>query len=276
VRARTERLLGKALASFVGRDVEATGNVTRNSDGNWVLDAQLRVGADLERDTLVAKRCASLADAMALKVALAIDPLALVDLVQAPEPADEPRSARPPAARPSPEPARSPARLALRLSGGVGSGPLPGVAPHASVFGSILLSHFRLELGVTAAWGGLARYDALPSIGADFEALWSTLNGCVVPRSGRWAFPLCAGLEAGAVRGTGFGASQPSSSAGLWGGVGFEPGVSFQLTRALSLLGQAAADVTLLRPEFHVRNLPTLYRPHGLGLRASAGFEWAF
>jgi hypothetical protein len=62
----------------------------------------------------------------------------------------------------------------------------------------------------------------------------------------------------------------------VWGGVVVAPGVSYQLARRLSLVVQAGASLTLLSPEFYVRNLETLYRPPAFGARVAAGFEWAF
>jgi hypothetical protein len=216
---------------------------------------------------------------MALKVALAVDPMAVVDAVQAPpEPSPgAPREA--PAEQPRPA-AQTKARLrphvGLRLVGDVGLGPLPGVTPGAGLYGSLQFPSFRVELGAQAFWGGVARYATPESVGADLQVFMGAARGCVTPGSGRWLFPICGGLELGTMRGQGFGANTTGSSSGLWGGVVIGPAVQFRTTQRLSLWVEADATLTLLKPEFHIRNLPTLYAPAAGGSRASAGFELNF
>jgi hypothetical protein len=280
VRLATERLLGKKLGSVQGLRVRAEGKVRRSEAGNWELYAVLAVGEHLEEETLVAKKCRALADAMALKVALAIDPLAVVDAVQ---PAPEPAPSQPAnqAAHDDRAPVSAPKstprlRVGLRIVGGVGLGPLPGVTPGAGLYGSLQLPSFRIELGAAAFWGGVARYAALSNVGADLQVFMGAARGCVTPGSGRWLFPICGGLELGTMRGRGFGVATTSSTSGLWGGVVIGPAVQFRTTERLSLWVEADATLTLVKPEFHMRNLDTLYAPQAGGSRLSAGFEVNF
>ena len=279
VKAATERLLGKRLSSLPARNVRAEGKVTQSETGNWELHVVLAVGDRVEDETLVAKKCRALGDAMALKVALAIDPLAVVDAVkQAPEP-DASASLPPAAPQQQLAPVAPPAprlRGGLRLVGGVGLGPLPGVTPGAGLYGSLQFPSFRIELGGEAFWGGVARYQALPNVGADLHVFMGAARGCVTPGSGRWLFPICGGLELGAMRGKGFGVATTGSTSGLWGGVVVGPAVQFRTTGRLSLWVEADATLTLLKPEFYMRNLDTLYAPAAGGSRASAGFEVNF
>jgi hypothetical protein len=277
VMARAERLLGRRLSDLQNRNVRARGVVRQNEAGNWELRAVLAVGEQTETDTLVAKRCASLGDAMALKLALAIDPLAVVDAVQetpeAPLRRDDqaPRQAVPALSAPS-------AQLGLRLVGAVGLGPLPGATPGAGLYVSLQLPVFRLELGGQAHWSGVARYDSPAPVtaGADLKLFFGAARGCVTPGSGRWVFPICGGLELGVMRGVGFGVPATSTTTGVWGGVVVGPAVRLQLLSQLSLWVEADASLTLLKPEFHMRNLPTLFTPPAGGSRAAAGFEVNF
>jgi hypothetical protein len=282
VKARAERLLGRRLTDLQNRDIRARGVVRRNEAGNWELQAMLAVGEQVENETLVAKRCASLGDAMALKLALAIDPLAVVDAVQ--EPPESQPKVTPPRARDqvprhtdTGKVATRP-RLGLRLVGAVGLGPLPGVTPGAGLFLSLQLPVFRLELGGQAHWSGVARYDspAPPNVGADLNLFFGAARGCVTPGSGRWIFPICGGLELGLMRGVGFGVPATKTTSGVWGGVAIGPAVQLRLFSHLSLWVEADASLTLLKPEFHVRNLPTLYTPPDGSSRVAAGFEMNF
>ncbi len=276
VTARAERLLGRRLSDLQNRNVRARGVVRQNEAGNWELQAMLAVGEQIENDTLVAKRCASLGDAMALKLALAIDPLAVVDSVQ------ETPEVEPPAPRPRDQPPRqasSPrAVLGLRLVGAVGLGPLPGVTPGAGLYVSLQLPVLRFELGGQAHWSGVARYDSPgpANVGADLNLLFGAARGCVTPGRGRWVFPICGGLELGVMRGVGFGVPATSTTTGVWGGVVIGPAVRLRLLTQLSLWVEADASLTLLKPEFHMRNLPTLFTPPAGGSRAAAGFEANF
>jgi hypothetical protein len=272
VRAATERLLGKSLDSVRGTTVRARGGVTPSEAGKWALRAELEVAGHVETDTLVANKCSALRDAMALKVALAIDPLAVVETVQPPASPSEPEQLR----APGPQPAPGRLRIGLRVVGQVGLGPLPGTTPGAGIYGSLQSSWFRIELGAQAFWAGVARYESPPEVGADLHLFAAALRGCVVPGAGQWFFPICAGSELGVMRGRGFGVEETAVSSGLWGGVVFGPAAQWCMTRRVSLWVEADAVLSVLTPEFHMRNLSTLYAPPSAGARAAAGFEANF
>jgi hypothetical protein len=280
VKLSIERLLGQSLDGLQDKNVRAHGEVRRNYVGNWELHCVLSVGDRVEEETLAAKKCQALADAMALKVALAIDPLAVAESV---EPA---ASAVPPAAPATPPPAPiridsvrnqapRPARgqPGLRLVGGVGLGPLPSMTGGAGAYASLQLPSFRVELGGQGYWGGVARYAALPSIGGHFQLFSGAARACFTPGSGYLTVPVCAGLEAGTVRGEGFGTASAETTSGLWAAAVLGPAFRIQVTRVFAIWLEADALLTILRPEFHVRNLDTLYTPPWGGSRASAGLE---
>lgn len=287
VRAATERLLGKSLASLDQVSVRATGKVTTNAAGKWQLSAQLVVGERVEEEVLVAKECSALADAMALKVALAIDPLAVVEAVQ-------PSQSATPTARPaeSPNPVAAaphdteqhdaelgPEKLihyGARLVGQVALGPLPGATPGVGLFFSAQMPALRVELGGEAFWGGVAQYDAPAGVGADLQLFAGVARGCLTPARGAWRFPICAGTELGVMRGSGFGVSETSATSQLWGGLMMGPALEWRATSGLSLWLEGDALLTLLKPEFHVRNLPSLYSPRTISAKAAAGLEVHF
>jgi hypothetical protein len=283
VRAATERLLGKSLAALDRVRVRATGKVAANAAGKWQLSAQLVVGERVEEEVLVAKECSALADAMALKVALAIDPVAVVEAVQPSQPVAPPtrppESPGPVTAAPEGSEQRSSERLVrygARWVGQVALGPLPGATPGLGLFFSAQFSALRLELGGEAFWGGVAQYDSPAGVGADLQLFAGVVRGCLTPARGAWRFPICAGTELGVMRGSGFGVAETSATSRLWGGLSLGPALEWQATARLSLWLEGAALLTLLKPEFHVRNLPSLYSPNAVSAKAAAGLEAHF
>ena len=280
VKLSVERLLGQSLDGLQDRSVRARGEVHRNEAGNWELHCLLSVGDREEEETLAAKKCQALADAMALKVALAIDPLAVVESVEPAAPAlpAAPQPTQPPAPT-GIDPVRNqtsrPGRtqMGLRLVGGVGLGPLPSMTGGAGAYASMQLPSFRVELGGQEYWGGVARYAALPSIGGHFQLFSGAARACLTPGTGDLTFPVCAGVEAGAVRGEGFGTANAETTSGLWAAAILGPALRIRATRVFAIWLEVDAMLTILRPEFHVRNLDTLYTPPWGCSRASAGLE---
>jgi hypothetical protein len=273
--AAIERLLGRPLDAARDGKVSARGQVRRTEDGSWELRAVLEAGGHVETETMVAKRCQALGDAMALKIALAIDPFA---------PMSPPR----PAATESDVPAAtsSPANVAserravhwgLRFAGGIGVGPLPGATPNVGLYGSLQLPRFRFELGGEAHWSGVARYDALPTVGADTSAFIGGARACFAPYSSAWgATHLCAGLDGGVLHAQGFGLETSTSATKPWGALFIGSAMQLRLTARLSVWLEADGLLTVLKPEFYVRNLSTLYSPPTASMRAATGFEVFF
>jgi hypothetical protein len=284
VRRSVERLLGQALADLHNKDVRAQGEVRRNEAGNWELHSVLSVGSGVEEETFAAKKCQALADAMALKIALAVDPLAVVESVEpaptdaaaAPQPAPSAPANRPDGATSPPAASSSARYIGLRASGGAGLGPLPGVTTGVAVYGSIQLPSFRIELGGQTYWGGVARYARLPAIGANFQLYSGAARACLTPGTDTMTIPVCAGLELGLIRGEGFGTPTSETSGGTWAALVLAPALHLRLARAVALWVEGDALLTAVRPEFHARNLESLYVPAWAGLRLSAGLEVDF
>jgi hypothetical protein len=277
VKRSIERLLGKRLDDLRSSNVQAHGEVRRNEAGIWELHCTLSVSGVVEEETLAAKKCQALADAMTLKVALAIDPLAVVESVAPPASMLPVPKAAPARVRPAPKPAApAVARIRLRAVGGAELGPLPGITPGAGLYGSVQLPSFRIELGSQAYWGGVARYAKLPTVGARLQAFSGTTRVCLTPAAGWLTVPVCGGVELGVIRGVGFGIANSETSARLWGALILGPALRLQATRNLSFWFEADAMATVLKPEFHLRNLDTLYTPAWGGSLLSAGLEVDF
>jgi hypothetical protein len=280
VKRAVERLLGKRLDDLQSSNVQAHGEVRRNEAGIWELHCTLSVSGVVEEETLAAKKCQALADAMTLQVALAIDPLAVVESGAPPAPPALPAPApvaAPARVRPAQKAAnRAAARIGLRAVGGAGLGPLPGVTPGAGLYGSVQFPSFRIELGSQAYWGGVAQYAKLPAVGAHLQAFSGAARACLTSSAAWLTVPVCGGLELGVLRGDGFGIASSETSARLWGALVLGPALRLRVAPNFAFWLEADARVTVLRPEFHVRNLDTLYTPPWGGSLLSAGLEVDF
>jgi hypothetical protein len=247
------------------RAIHVVARVTPSAEG-FALDLSFETKSGRGHETLVAVRCETLADIVALKVALAADPVGTIEASETPE---EPKRLR---KRP-PEPTR----YGVRVGVGAGFGPLPGVGPAGSLTASVMWRHARLELGGGYWFPKSARYEALPDVGADFSLFAATFRVCAAPKLGQVEFPTCAGLEAGDMRGTGFGVANVESADRPWIAAVLGPALAIPLSEQLFLWLEGDALLGILRPQgYGVRNLGTLYRPEIGAARLWGGFEVRF
>jgi hypothetical protein len=227
-------------------------------EGGWELALTLVAPGGAERQSLIAARCETLVELVALKVALAADPAALLRSLEAS------RAGR----APSPAP-----RFALHGALGAGLGPLPDVSAFAVVGGAMKLPGWRVELDGTAWLPRPASYPELPSVGANLSLVTGIARGCLAPAMGAIDFPICGGVELGVLRGSGFGVAQVETSSQLWAAAVVGPAVHWPLGSAVSFALGADAVIGMVRPAFHMRNLEQLYRPDTVAARISAGLE---
>jgi hypothetical protein len=237
--------------------VRVEARVRPRPDG-WELDLALATPGGAEHQTLVAARCETLVEVVALKVALAVDPAALLRSLE------HAQGASTPAASP---------KLALRGTLGAGLGPLPDTSVFASLGGSVELPGWRLELAGAAWLPRSASYTELPSVGANFTLVTGSARGCIVPAMGTVDFPICAGAELGAMTGSGFGVQHEATSTQLWAAAVLGPAARWALGSSVSFWVAADAVIGIARPAFHMRNLEQLYRPDPISARAWAGLE---
>lgn len=121
----------------------------------------------------------------------------------------------------APDPARGPRSLrrpfaVLGLFGGVGLGPLPRPGGVLSMTAGLGGPGWRTEI---EAQGWLPqRTDPRPEDPRTLAtALWSVgLRGCGEPRWRTFSFPLCGGLDLGAIRGEGGGSLRPTPVWTMW------------------------------------------------------------
>src|SRR5690606_15890524 len=168
LRRGMERRLGRTLAAG---EAQAEGRVELREAGGYRLTLRTTVEGVTEERALEADDCRALADATALIVALAIDPVAVAEVIEpwggdplepppapvgvesgplVPAPAEGP-------AEPEPEPAETPPEAIepasrsrpgglFRVGGGVGLGAIPGVTGALALAGGLRWRRARLEL----------------------------------------------------------------------------------------------------------------------------------
>src|SRR5690606_7341488 len=137
----------------------------------------------------------------------------------------EPTAPRPEAAIPPGAVDRPPAvHVGIAVFAGPGFALLPDPTAVVALGTSVSGTLWRAEVGI-AYW--IPRDESSPNneaVGGRFQ-LWSVqARGCVEPGVSEVTFPICAGLDAGAMHGTGRGALRPTSSSAPWvavvGGLG--------------------------------------------------------
>ncbi|MBK7825831.1 hypothetical protein [Nannocystis sp.] len=324
LRGRVAAMLGPGAIERT--DLTATASVRAVAAG-WRLELELARAAGSERRTLTDRDCAALADAAALMIAVAIDPLAAlaeapvgpvpqdraadpVEVVvppppdprlELPVPGDrgvvpvpedrllgavpevEPAEALPRADVPVPKDRRevSPRGLQLGLRAGAGVGftrILP--RPHATLELGLSLAGrgWRVELNGGFAPPVRATASGEPAIGGVFRLGFGELRGCGVPALLRApiVFPLCAGLQVGAMygRGEGSGLKEKLAARSLWlatrlgGALRWRP----RDGRVGLWLGLDAI-VAITRPSFETAGGVAVHAAARVGGQASVGLE---
>lgn len=299
VLAQLERLLGGPLTERRGARLTAIARVRQEPGGAW--DLRLWTVSDegtLQR-SLSHERCDMLASAGVFIAAMAIDPLAgerLIDGTEVaavaaeaqpvadpepppPEPPPPGPRIEPPAPTPAP-PATKPRtrvlRGGLRLSAGVAFGDLPGVGPTLRLTPSLLWPRLRLELEAAYMPVRTTRLASDSSRGVDLQLAAAALRVCPVFRRGILEFPICGGLEFGAMYGRGVGYPVEYDARQLWAALHLMPMLLITVHRRVALFAGVEGFVALVRPRFEVAGDGALYRASAGGMRGLLGIEVRF
>jgi hypothetical protein len=290
-----EALIRDTLAPVAPADhshtVAANGRVEHDGDG-YGLTLELTIEGDTAQRELAAVNCQELGRAAALVVAMAVNPG--VAAVESESEADSPplqktrtptqraqpstRRTSPPASEPKPEPRPQPdTKPKIGACGGVFVGlDQPGLPRlGAAIAGAVGLCERRYRVEA------VGRYwfpQVVRARGVDaamrLQAGAAGVSGCGVPRVGRFAFPLCAGVLAGGMRADGQGELDPSrSTTAPW--IAFVPRVGFEphLGGPVALAVRAGMYVALMRPAFHVDSVLS-HRAHALGWSVDLGLHF--
>lgn len=248
------------------------------------------IDGEPQRRTLAAPDCDVLADAVAVVVALAIDPAAgATEPAPAPEPEPEPAPSgavvlpvAPPSnlrrgVRDDPPIAALPDRKAwdvgFRLEGGYGS----GVAPIGNgVFGlAFIVGRHRGSIEAIARLWAPRRFDEPNgTYGARVVMGTGSLLGCLRARPGmRVEFPLCTGLEAGALSAAPRGLVNDETQRYPWVGAVVRLGMRVRLRERVGVVLALEGGAPFVRDALDVGGADRLWTTGAVSGRVLAGID---
>ncbi len=176
------------------------------------------------------------------------------------------------------EPAAPRVAVSVKIGGGVGFARLlPGV--HGVIDGGLAIGGRGWRVEASGLFVPPVRETSdTPGIGGVFRVGAGELRGCGVPavRGGVLGFPLCAGLQLGAMHGKGEGAglAVQQSARSLWAALRIGPALRWRPRdgRVALWLGVDAV-VALTRPLFRTAGMVTVHEVARLGGQATVGVE---
>jgi hypothetical protein len=302
VAAEVTRLLGPSSVR-PPRPVEATVTVTRVGEG-FAAHLETTSSAGVRARDLHGATCAGVGDAVALILALAIDPAHVVApergglaaaagasaSASAPPVAPTPPPAAP-TASPSAPPITPPAapiapptppsapRLQLALALGpvldVGSVPIPAGGVAGALGAS--LGRARLDAGLTALPARAGHVTAGAAAGGDVSLVAGSLAASyALVDAAPLALGPSLGLELGRLHAAGFGVAAPGDGSILWATPSLGARGSLALGSHLAVTLALAAGFPLARPNFVLENVGAVFRPAPVVGRAALALEARF
>jgi len=247
--------------------------IARNFNGYsaQISTSGLRHGSRTLED--VGPSCASLADAVAVTLAIFLDPYASAPPPNAVSPAV--RSVRPPASKADePREAPHPSPFSVAASAGVTINVLEHAMPLLTAHAGLQLRpRWSLSLG-----GGYVLTDATTSPGGEVELslAYVDLGACgrALGESGGLRLNWCLAAMLGSLRGSGRGYENEFSKSSPWLAAGVGPDVVFPITRAFSWILTGQAVLPLVFNGFDVEangSRSQAFRPSSVGGLLSLG-----
>jgi hypothetical protein len=289
---RIETLVGRSLRDAGEQSLSVAASAQGDSAHGYAAKVTFSSPQGSETRYLEHPRCDHLLQAVALLIALAIDP----ERVRAAQPqqalGDAAAQSSVHQAQPSAVPESTPKREAPALAPAAQSPSLRGarIAVHG-LLGAGALPDFGVGLGVTLGYhrrsfrAELAGRYWVPrerivssSPSASIELRLTTLGGrgCWLPRLGAWQLAACAGADLGPMSAEGQGLQNPRPRDGLYAAVVGGVGLTHSQWRISPELGLEISGA-LARPPFGVvenGNGTEKFRPAGWGFSAFAGLAF--
>jgi len=281
------------VAAYLGGDLPERGQASvllRTAESGWVATITV---ADAAPRTLQADDCVTLAQAAALVVAVAFDPLRSAETVQTIEavgvPFEPPSIQEPPTPspvrrnssegarlQPDPVPASSdlPREIAHRMRIALGATyvPLPVVSGWLQVGYAAHLRPFRFESAVGYVTPRRIDDDVVGG-SARIQAIVGTLSACAEPSFDRASIPLCVGADAGPVIAQGVDVALRRTRASIWVAAHASASAVIAVHPRLGIVLGAELLVSIRRPGFHLDMSPREFQTRRLGGRGFLGIE---
>ena len=280
-----------AIDANLGRDEFGPGVDAVRVDAVVVEDPQgwrLSVAVTLpeggvQRD-LVSADCSELDDAAGLIIAVALDPLRVIETIDArivpvdAEQEDEPEAApmtEPPAPEPpaaSPIPSRRAVDVDLRLAGVGEFGSLGVLRGGVGLGAGVVGRAFRVDVNAQY-WAPrrLFAFAAEPDAGVAVQQGGVGLRGCLRPRLRALEVSSCVGFEVGAAGARGIGLGQRRRSAVPWAAAVVGQELAWTSRRKVGLWVGVDGMLHVVRPRFTIADLGVAAQTRWVGLRLVAG-----
>ncbi len=197
----------------------------------WRLRLHTEFGGKSDTREVFATSCGELGDSVALVIAASLDPtLQAAQTSSAPKepveptpaptpnrPKPKPRSEAQPTST-QPPPSRGVAQTLPHIRLRVDTGPEWGALESlVGTVGASATAHWKpARAELSARWVGLDTHAGPPGTRVAVQIFLASARGCAHLRTGRWEFPLCAGLEVGGVRIARSGFVQSDRLVGRW------------------------------------------------------------
>ena len=276
-RAEIRRRVGIVDQTQLPALISAQVEIRASTSGSFMLSLRTKIGETSGERELSGPDCGQLADAVALVLALLINPDAAPDT-------STPRVATPPVPVPAAPTSVLPiadfsetARFALGIEAVLAGGVLPGMAKGLAA--RMHFQHGPWVLGARA--GGFFPEDQnaaiLPGARASFYVLESALEICARTWPGRrLGAMICLGGAVERLHGESSGVSTPGHATAYWPEALAEISGQVRLTWRTRLRIAAEARGLGSRPDFAILGLGSVFRPAAASLRGSLGVDMLF
>jgi hypothetical protein len=291
------RAVEKLITEPPGRVLEASATITKLGE-RWA--AEIRTPRGERR--LDGESCRAVAEAVAMVLALAIDPnaspnaaaFAAFDEPDSPAPESPPSAERAPAPRAPAAASSSPSRPSDRAASPTETSrerddDAPGVIAALFAVGELgMLPQptlgAALGVGVGAgAWSAevgpmllIPRSGSLEndtSRGGEIGYIGGYAAGCLAPFRSR-RFDVCGAFEVGRIAGTGFGVTDPLPGEALWLAPALFGAMRVPVAGSFGGEGRLVLAAPLHRPTFELDALGAVHRPAPFSVRGELGFSW--
>ncbi|GEM_PF-4464233 len=285
VRGSVEVLLGGGFEETRFEPVAAQGSVQRDAENVWVLSLGIRTASGQRERSIVGTSCQELADVAAVLLAIAIDPsLRITSLTRPEDPTDQVELPEPP--KPSVErevstPPAAPRKpiTSAKVRGTIqafavgGGGALPSFSP--GVGGSLGASwkHVRFDVRSTYWFARSAEREG-SRMSVRMWALQPRV--CGLPRLGIVQFPVCTGLDVGAMVGIGENLVSARTKRAAWLAVVAASEVLVLPWRRVGFVVGAECIIPLIRSGFSAEGVGVIHRAGPVAGQGRVAIELRF
>jgi hypothetical protein len=265
------RLIGESSHE---RTVRASATVSGGDEG-WKVRVRMETGGEVSERSLSAPTCRALEKAVALVIAITIEPRAASgEPLPPPPPPVEPPPPKPPP--PPPVVVREP--MPLKWFAALGPTTEIGLLPQVGVGGELSVG-FRIPIFSAELSGAVFAPESAsvsgPS-GGRFTLASGGLRACGRALGGQVELLGCAETLVSRLAGRGFGVTTPGSASTMLASFGIGPRLDVRLSPILHLLVDVDATYTPGRASFVLDNVGRVYTARHYGMNGRLGLAAQF